>query len=129
MRFRSEITLKCYRCGRASSYEEVETATRDGRRYWVCPHCDFETPIVDGVFPSGRRSIVRPRADSPDHSLCASATAAGQTVFQTAEALIESYEDLENKGFDAEILDRLLRLWGVKKKPKLTRQDIHTIDL
>ena len=45
-------SLKCYECRETSSYEEVEIVTRDGKKYWVCPYCDFETPIVNKVSPS-----------------------------------------------------------------------------
>jgi uncharacterized C2H2 Zn-finger protein len=45
-----ERTLKCYECGKTSNYEEMEIVTRDGKKYWVCPNCDFETVIVEGDF-------------------------------------------------------------------------------
>jgi len=46
-----ESILKCYECRETSSYEEVEIVTCDGKKYWICPNCDFETMIVDKVFP------------------------------------------------------------------------------
>lgn len=43
--------LRCYECRKVSLTEEVEIIERDGKKYWICPHCDMETPIVDRVFP------------------------------------------------------------------------------
>lgn len=46
----AEGILKCYECREISDYEEVEIVERDEKRYGVCPHCDMETSIVDGVM-------------------------------------------------------------------------------
>jgi hypothetical protein len=42
-----ESILKCYECRKTSSYEAVEIVNRGGKKFWVCPHCDSETPIVE----------------------------------------------------------------------------------
>jgi DNA-directed RNA polymerase subunit RPC12/RpoP len=42
-----ENILRCYECRKEFSSEEVETVTRDGKRYAVCPNCEFETPILE----------------------------------------------------------------------------------
>lgn len=57
MRFMQSI-LKWNECGKSSSYEEVEIVTRNGKKYWVCPNCDFETPIVDEVFSPRKRKAL-----------------------------------------------------------------------
>jgi hypothetical protein len=30
---------------------------RDGKNYWVYPHCDFEILIVDGVFSEEKKAL------------------------------------------------------------------------
>ncbi len=45
-----ESILKCYECGETSTFEEVEIIVRYGKKLWVCPNCDMETPIVDKAF-------------------------------------------------------------------------------
>jgi uncharacterized C2H2 Zn-finger protein len=45
-----ENILKCYECRKTCQSEEVEIVERDGKKLWVCPHCDFETPIVDKTY-------------------------------------------------------------------------------
>ncbi len=47
-----ESILKCYECHKTSSYEEAEIIMRGGKKFWVCPYCDMETPIVDRVKPN-----------------------------------------------------------------------------
>jgi len=47
--------LKCYECRKTSSYEEVEIVERDDKRFWVCPHCDFETEIVERIYSPRKR--------------------------------------------------------------------------
>jgi len=32
--------LKCYECGKKFCFDELETVTRDGEEYWVCPICE-----------------------------------------------------------------------------------------
>ncbi len=46
-----ESILKCCECRKTASYEEVEIVERDGKRFWVCPSCDMENPVVDKSFP------------------------------------------------------------------------------
>ncbi len=46
-----ESILKCFECGHKSTAEEVEIVERDGKRFWVCPNCDKENPLVDKVRP------------------------------------------------------------------------------
>ena len=46
-----ESILKCYECRETSDYEEVEIVQHDGKKYWICSHCDMETEIVDEVMP------------------------------------------------------------------------------
>ena len=46
-----ECILKCYECQKTSDYEEAEIVNRGGKKFWICPHCDMEIPIVDRVFP------------------------------------------------------------------------------
>jgi len=50
-----ESILKCYECRETCSYEEVETVTRNGKKYWICPHCDFETIMPQEVFPKFKK--------------------------------------------------------------------------
>jgi len=50
-----ESILKCYECRKTATTEEVEIVTRDGKKYWVCPNCDFETPIADKVAATVQR--------------------------------------------------------------------------
>lgn len=50
-----ESILKCYECRKTSTSEEVEIVERDGKKYWVCPHCDFETPITNREFSPRKR--------------------------------------------------------------------------
>jgi hypothetical protein len=42
-----ESILKCYECQKTSTYEEVTIVNRGGKKFWVCPHCHFETPLVE----------------------------------------------------------------------------------
>ena len=54
--------LKCYECGKKFCFDELETITRDGKEYWVCPNCDMEMPVVDKVFsPEGASGFKRNR--------------------------------------------------------------------
>jgi protein-arginine kinase activator protein McsA len=48
--------LKCYECQKTSTYEEVKIVNRGGKKFWVCPHCDFETPIVEKKVPHEKRN-------------------------------------------------------------------------
>jgi len=41
----NENILRCYECQKACSFEEVRIVNRGGKKFWVCPHCDFETPM------------------------------------------------------------------------------------
>jgi len=51
-----ESILKCYECQKTSTYEEVKIVNRGGKKFWVCPHCDFETPIVEKKVPHEKRN-------------------------------------------------------------------------
>jgi protein-arginine kinase activator protein McsA len=42
-----ESILRCYECQKTSSYEEVKIVNRGGKKFWVCPHCAFETPFFE----------------------------------------------------------------------------------
>jgi hypothetical protein len=33
------------------SYEEVKIVNRGGKKFWVCPHCAFETPFIEKKAP------------------------------------------------------------------------------
>jgi protein-arginine kinase activator protein McsA len=46
-----ENILRCYECQKTSSYEEVEIVNRGGKKFWVCPHCAFETPFDEKKAP------------------------------------------------------------------------------
>jgi len=50
-----ENTLRCYECQKTSSYEAVEIVNRGGKKFWVCPHCAFETPFDEKKTRSERR--------------------------------------------------------------------------
>jgi protein-arginine kinase activator protein McsA len=50
-----ETILKCYECQKTTTYEVVKIVNRGGKKYWVCPHCDFETPFVEKKSRSERR--------------------------------------------------------------------------
>jgi Zn finger protein HypA/HybF involved in hydrogenase expression len=50
-----ESILKCYECQKTSSYEEVQIVNRGGKKFWVCPHCHFETPIVEKKAQHAKR--------------------------------------------------------------------------
>jgi len=50
-----ECILKCYECQKTSDYEEVKIVNRGGKKFWVCPHCDFETPIFERKTPHVKR--------------------------------------------------------------------------
>jgi hypothetical protein len=56
-----ESILKCYECWKTSSYEEVKIITHDGKKFWVCPNCDMEMPVVDKDVPwfRGERNKTR----------------------------------------------------------------------
>jgi len=51
-----ESILKCYECRKTSSYEEMEIVNRGGKKFWGCPHCEFETPIVEKKATHGKRA-------------------------------------------------------------------------
>ena len=51
----AENPLKCYECQKTTTYEEVQIVNRGGKKFWVCPHCDFETPIVETKAPHAKR--------------------------------------------------------------------------
>jgi len=57
-----KITLKCYECQKTSDYEEVKIVNRGGKKFWVCPQCDFETPFVEKKGRSERRLKRAPEA-------------------------------------------------------------------
>jgi len=46
-----ENILRCYECQKTSSHEEVEIVNRGGKKFWVCPHCAFETPFIEKKVP------------------------------------------------------------------------------
>jgi protein-arginine kinase activator protein McsA len=46
-----ESILRCYECQKTSSYEEVKIVNRGGKKFWVCPHCAFETPFFEKKAP------------------------------------------------------------------------------
>jgi len=50
-----ENILRCYECQKTSNYEEVKIVNRGGKKFWVCPHCAFETPFVEKKSRSERR--------------------------------------------------------------------------
>jgi hypothetical protein len=50
-----ERILKCYECQKSTSYEEVEIVNRGGKKFWVCPDCNFETPIVEKKAPHAKK--------------------------------------------------------------------------
>jgi len=50
-----ERTVRCYECQKTSDYEEVKVVNRGGKKFWVCPHCGFETPIVEKKTPHAKR--------------------------------------------------------------------------
>jgi hypothetical protein len=54
----AESILNYYECRKTSTSEEVETVIRDGKKYWFCPHSDFEMPIVDKVAATVQRKKI-----------------------------------------------------------------------
>jgi uncharacterized C2H2 Zn-finger protein len=47
--------LKCYECQKITTYEAVKIVNRGGKKFWVCPHCNFETPFVEKKVPHVKR--------------------------------------------------------------------------
>jgi len=43
--------LRCYECRKFCGTEEVEIVDRDGKKFWICPKCEMENPVVDKDFP------------------------------------------------------------------------------
>jgi DNA-directed RNA polymerase subunit RPC12/RpoP len=41
--------LKCIECRKKSNYDELEVVTKENKKYWICPHCNFENLFVDVV--------------------------------------------------------------------------------
>ena len=54
-----ECVLNCYECRKTLDYEEVEIIERYGKRFWVCPKCEFETPIVEFVYTIKKKEMKR----------------------------------------------------------------------
>lgn len=50
-----ESILKCYECQKTTSYEEVKIVNRGGKKFWVCRHCNFETPFDEKKTPHVKR--------------------------------------------------------------------------
>jgi uncharacterized C2H2 Zn-finger protein len=50
-----ESILKCYECQKVTTYEAVKIVNRGGKKHWVCPHCNFETPFVEKKAPHTKR--------------------------------------------------------------------------